>query len=710
MYFIGRILIKGLSLIYLAMSLIGFLGYFELERFSANVFNFFHAFLGTYSIIIPFICLIFAIVCWKISKIGDKDEDEDLDLGENQTKNQFQSLRKDRVRTKSVGKHTKMNGFYSYFTEELSIKSDQFINEDQYENLGRDFTTYFGQGEKNIYLPPKIVNLQGFKNYFREKNIIDKVNNKIENSPGRKESLANKAPKLFSRKPVCSSVNLPIKEVKLETRLAEDFRSKTRDLEQEKRIPKDNPTDKEWQFPSLELLNPVGRIDLKSERHNPRLLEDVLSTFGVTAKVVNITNGPILTRYEISPAPGTKISKIVNLADDISLALASREIRIEAPIPGKAAVGIEIPRLNSRTVFFREVIDSEIFSKNKGKIKVALGKDIADSAVVAELEKMPHLLVAGATGSGKSIFINCLINSLLYSVTPDEVKLLLIDPKMVELSQYNGIPHLFAPVVTDPKKANKYLNYIVKEMENRYELFAANGVRDIDHFNRTTDTKALPYIVVIIDELADLMMVASNEIEESICRLAQMARAAGIHLVIATQRPSVNVITGLIKANIPSRISFAVSSQIDSRTILDTNGPEKLLGKGDMLYSPIGMNKPVRVHGCFIEEQEVKNVIEHWRSQGQADYILNEDQLEESISVDKNEGDFDERFVEAGELVITTGVASISFLQRRLRVGYSRAARLMDMLEEAGVVGGYEGNRPRDILMSLEAFSNEHCS
>ncbi len=247
-------------------------------------------------------------------------------------------------------------------------------------------------------------------------------------------------------------------------------------------------------------------------------------------------------------------------------------------------------------------------------------------------------------------------------------------------------------------------------MENRYELFAANGVRDIDHFNRTTDTKALPYIVVIIDELADLMMVASNEIEESICRLAQMARAAGIHLVIATQRPSVNVITGLIKANIPSRISFAVSSQIDSRTILDTNGAEKLLGKGDMLYSPIGMNKPVRVHGCFIEEQEVKNVIEHWRSQGQADYILNEDQLEESISVDKNEGDFDERFVEAGELVITTGVASISFLQRRLRVGYSRAARLMDMLEEAGVVGGYEGNRPRDILMSLEAFSNEHCS
>lgn len=692
------------------MSLIGFLGYFGLERFSTNVFNFFQAFLGTYSIIIPFICLIFAIICWKISQIGDKDENKVFNVEETQTENQFQSQNKNIVRAKKTGKHRERNGFYSYFTEELSIKSDQFINEKQYEKLGRDFTTYFGEGEKNIYLPPKIVNLQGFQHYFREKNIIGKVNKKINNGSGRRESLGTKEPTLFSKKQIYSSMDLPIKETKLETHHVENSQSESKEFENEKRRSRDNSDVKKWQFPSIELLNSAEQTDLISERHNPRLLEDVLSTFGVTAKVVNITNGPVLTRYEISPAPGTKISKIVNLADDISLALASREIRIEAPIPGKAAVGIEIPRLNSRTVFFREVIDSEVFRKTKGKIKVALGKDIVDSAVVTELEKMPHLLVAGATGSGKSIFINCLINSLLYSVTPDEVKLLLIDPKMVELSQYNGIPHLFAPVVTDPKKANKYLRYIVKEMENRYELFAANGVRDIDNFNTTVETNALPYIVVIIDELADLMMVASNEIEESICRLAQMARAAGIHLVIATQRPSVNVITGLIKANIPSRISFAVSSQIDSRTILDTNGAEKLLGKGDMLYSPVGMSKPVRVHGCFIEEQEVKNIIEHWRSQGQADYVLKEDQLEESISVDKDEEEYDERFVEAGELVITTGVASISFLQRRLRVGYSRAARLMDMLEEAGVVGRYEGNKPRDILMSLETFCNEHCS
>ena len=466
-----------------------------------------------------------------------------------------------------------------------------------------------------------------------------------------------------------------------------------------------------WHLPTLNLLDPLSIVATPADPETPKLLEGVLQDFGVKAKVIRVTRGPVITRYELAPAPGVKISKIVNLADDIALALAARDVRIEAPIPGKSAIGIEVPNKHPRTVPFREVVDTNTYRQNPSKLRVALGKDIADQAVIADLGKMPHLLVAGATGSGKSVCITALINSLLFNATPAEVKLLLVDPKMVELSNYNGVPHLLAPVVTDPQKAAAALKWIVKEMETRYELFAAAGVRDIERYNqvKTAISKqaapTLPWIVVVIDELADLMLVAAADVEESICRLAQMARAAGIHLVIATQRPSVDVITGLIKANIPSRISFAVSSQIDSRTILDSVGAEKLLGKGDMLYSPQGLNKPVRVQGCFLSDDEVQRVIRHWQSQGRPEY-LDPDKLFTDPGVKGENGGTpeDELFYEAGELLISTGMASVTFLQRRLKLGYARAARLMDQLEEQGVVGGYEGSKPRQVLLTLEEF------
>lgn len=720
LYFLGGLLLKGLAFLYLLMAIIGFLGYLQLGAFSTDLFQVFHTFLGSYSIIIPFLCLIFTGVCWKFSRFKKRaeesyeyeDEYEQKSVHYSQTRRAMLnhspgSMRSGRERIRNnnrVYSQKNANGFSSYFAGELPIRNNNNLSDDKHKKLGNNFSTYFGQGSRSIYMPSKTVSLQGFKDYFRSSNMSRRESGQPRHDYARRDNKDNNIGNYSSTR-----------KNKVESLYARNTELWEKGYSQESSIIPEIPekpsvNSKSWQLPQLELLKPPVRTDNRLEEHNPKLLEDVLSTFGVTAKVVNITVGPVITRYELSPAPGTKISKIVNLADDIALALASKEIRIEAPIPGKAAIGIEIPRLYPRIVYFHEVIASENFLKSKGTIKVALGKDIADSAVVGELEKMPHLLVAGATGSGKSIFINCLINSILFCRTPEEVKLLLVDPKMVELSQYNGIPHLLAPVVTDPKQAGKYLKHIVKEMEMRYELFASTGVRDIDHYNLSVETNKLPYIVVIIDELADLMMVASAEIEETICRLAQMARAAGIHLVIATQRPSVNVITGLIKANIPSRISFAVSSQIDSRTILDMNGAEKLLGKGDMLYSPLGLNKPLRVHGCFIDEQEIKNIIDHWQKQGGTDYQISAAQLEEYSTPAKSEEEFDERFVEAAELVITSGVASVSFLQRRLRVGYSRAARLMDMLEEAGVVGESEGNKPREILMSLETFSNKHCS
>ncbi len=466
----------------------------------------------------------------------------------------------------------------------------------------------------------------------------------------------------------------------------------------------------DWDFPAYTLLEPVPNLPFVPETETQRQLEKVLQDFGVQAKVIRVTRGPVITRYELAPAPGVKISRIVNLADDIALALAARDVRIEAPIPGKAAIGIEVPNKHPRAVPFREVLETPDFKQVQSKLKVALGKDISNYPVIADLSKMPHLLVAGATGSGKSVCVTSIINSILFNASPNEVKFLMIDPKMVELNLYNGIPHLLAPVVTDPKKAATALKWVVKEMETRYELFAAAGVRDIIRYNQVKATEpstvpAMPSVVVIIDELADLMIVAADDVEEAICRLAQMARAAGIHLVIATQRPSVDVITGVIKANIPSRISFAVTSQIDSRTILDSTGAEKLLGKGDMLYSPQGLNKPVRVQGCLVTDEEVNRVISHWKAQGRPEYLDPEGLFSEPTSSRTDSGGLeDEMFNSAAELVISTGMGSVSFLQRKLKLGYSRAARLMDMLEEHGIVGPYEGSKPRQVLISLEEF------
>ncbi len=455
---------------------------------------------------------------------------------------------------------------------------------------------------------------------------------------------------------------------------------------------------------SLKIKNPRLNKDLAD---NVKILEETLGSFGVKIKVTQVTQGPAITRYEAQPAPGVKVSKITNLADDIALSLASADVRIEAPIPGKSVVGIEVPNKEISMVHFREVLETPEYQGTSSKLALCLGKDITGTPVIADLTKMPHLLIAGATGSGKSVCINTLIHSILFNARPDEVKFLLVDPKMVELANYNGIPHLIAPVVTDPRKAAGALKWIVTEMETRYELFAASGVRDIVRYNflRTQDKNdehpPLPYVVVIIDELADLMMVAPGDVEDAICRLAQMARAAGIHLIVATQRPSVDVITGLIKANIPSRIAFAVSSQTDSRTILDMNGAEKLLGRGDMLYYPMGASKPLRVQGCYLGDKEVENVVSFLQNQAKPEYqeIPNLD-----IGDIKKEEMEDELFFQAAQLFIESGTASVSLLQRRLRIGYTRAARLMDFLEGKGVVGGYEGSKPREVLMTRGQF------
>ena len=444
---------------------------------------------------------------------------------------------------------------------------------------------------------------------------------------------------------------------------------------------------------------------------NARTLQQTLENFHVKARILNACHGPAVTRYELEPAPGVKVSKITNLADDIALSLAAFSVRIE-PIPGKAAIGIEVPNKELEGVQLREVLESEKFSSAQSRLTVGLGMDIGGQAIFADLGKMPHLLVAGATGSGKSVCINTLITSILFKAKPDEVKFILIDPKMVELSGYNGIPHLMVPVVTDAKKAASVLNWSVQEMERRYSSFADHGVRNMAGFNEHFPDQKMPAIVIIIDELADLMMVAPHDVEDAICRLAQKARAAGIHMVLATQRPSVDVITGIIKANIPSRISFAVSSQIDSRTILDRSGAEKLLGKGDMLFYPVGSSKPRRVQGAFISDEEVEQLLDFIRSQGQ-EAETNEDlvnfteraaaEAEEAESGKKSkEPQQDELLGEAVNLVLSTGQASTSSVQRRCRVGYTRAARLIDAMEELGIVGPNIGSKPREILMSSE--------
>ena len=457
-------------------------------------------------------------------------------------------------------------------------------------------------------------------------------------------------------------------------------------------------------FPSLELLDGDGgrRKARRGQRNVDQrdLLERTLESFGVSAKVVQVCQGPVITRYEVEPPPGIKVSRIVSLADDIALSLAAVGVRIEAPVPGKSVVGIEVPNKERSPVYLKEVLNSSAFMDSPSKVTIALGKDIAGNAVVTSLEKLPHLLIAGATGSGKSVCLNSIIASLLFKAGPEEVKLLMIDPKRVELAIYEGIPHLFCPVVTDPKKAATALRWMVGEMEKRYKLFAAAGVRNIESYNQQADEEPLPLMVVIIDELADLMLVAAGEVEEAVCRLAQMARAAGIYLIIATQRPSVDVITGLIKANIPSRIAFAVSSQVDSRTILDMGGAERLLGKGDMLFYPVGMSKPLRVQGAFISDKDVEKLIEWWKERAEPEYIP--DVLEENKEVHSLAVMDDELFPDAVRLVVEIGQASVSMLQRRFRIGYTRAARLVDMMELRGVVGGYQGSKPREVLISQE--------
>lgn len=469
-----------------------------------------------------------------------------------------------------------------------------------------------------------------------------------------------------------------------------------------------------YKLPTLELLknrsNERDSDDKKEVLTNAKKIEETMENFGIQADIVQISKGPTITCYELQPAPGVKVSKIVNLSNDIALNLATSDVRIEAPIPGKAAVGIEVPNKNKVSVSLKEILMSDEYKNIDTKTPLALGKDIAGKPIITNMAKMPHLLIAGATGSGKSVCINTIIMSILYKSTPDDVKLILIDPKVVELNVYNGIPHLLIPVVTEAKKARNALNWAVEEMTRRYKIFAKNNVRDIHSYNNkikdNEEAETLPQIVIIIDELADLMMVSAQEIEDYICRLAQMARAAGMYLIVATQRPSVDIITGTIKANIPSRISFAVTSQADSRTILDMGGAEKLLGKGDMLFYPSNFSKPLRVQGAFVDDEEVMEVVSFLKEQNDIEYdeeILASIQNKRVSS--KNNGD--ELLPDAINLVIEEEQASISLLQRKLRIGYARAARLIDEMEERGIVGGYEGSKPRKVLIDKENLNSE---
>ena len=466
-----------------------------------------------------------------------------------------------------------------------------------------------------------------------------------------------------------------------------------------------------YQLPRTDMLKDSIKSDNRDKRdilNNAKKIEQTMQDFGINAAISQINKGPTITCYELQPAPGVKVSKIVNLADDLALNLASSDIRIEAPIPGKAAVGIEVPNKIKDSVSLKELLESEEYLSLDSKLPLTLGKNISGAPIISTIDKMPHLLIAGATGSGKSVCINTIIMSILFRAYPHEVKLLLIDPKVVELSIYNGIPHLLIPVITEPKKAASALGWAVEEMERRYKLFAQNSVRDINSYNNKfkgneNESEKLPKILIIIDELADLMMVAAQEIEDYICRLAQMARAAGIYLIIATQRPSVDVITGIIKANIPSRISFAVSSQIDSRTILDMAGAEKLLGKGDMLFFPSNLSKPIRVQGAFISDEEVEKIVDHLKSQNITEY--NDDimeSIEQDVVVGNIKEDTDELLIDAINLVVEEGQASISLLQRRLKIGYARAARIVDEMEALGIIGGFEGSKPRKVLISKE--------
>ena len=478
--------------------------------------------------------------------------------------------------------------------------------------------------------------------------------------------------------------------------------------------------DEHYEYPPINLLSKnnkkVNKAGARALTDTAAKLQKTLYSFGVSAKVEDVSVGPAITRYELKPAEGVRVSKIANLADDIALNLAAETIRIEAPIPGKQAVGIEVPNKEKEAVHLRDVVETDEFANNKSKLSVALGKDVAGQVVIADIAKMPHVLIAGSTGSGKSVCINTIITSIIYNAKPSEVKLVMVDPKVVELSVYNGIPHLLIPVVTDPRKAAGALAWAVQEMDDRYNKFATKGVRDLKGYNAAMEKDGeggkLPQIVIIIDELADLMMVAAKDVEDAICRLAQKARAAGMHLVIATQRPSVDVITGLIKANVPSRIAFAVSSQVDSRTILDMVGAEKLLGKGDMLFSPAGSSKPTRIQGAFVSDDEVEKIVGFVKANGTAKYseailesIENNNKTDKELAEESDDDDTDPLLMEAMEVVVETGQASTSFIQRKFKVGYARAGRIIDQLEERGIISGYQGSKPRQVLMSMERLN-----
>lgn len=544
-----------------------------------------------------------------------------------------------------------------------------------------------------ISLREKLHNRSTKKNKTENKSINDEVTDKSENNVLQitDYTSSNKELEIISKKERTKKINDESQEYLINAQI--DMKPKN---------------SAHYTLPTINLLNDsVSKNESNDKKeiiNNARIIEETMKNFGIEATVTHINIGPTITCYELTPAPGIKLSRIVSLSDNISLSLAMPDIRIEAPIPGKSAVGIEVPNKHKDMVTLKEMLSSKDFIESNSDLTFVLGKDITGKAIVSDIQKMPHLLIAGATGSGKSVCINTIIMSLLYKNSPDNVKMVLIDPKVVELNIYNGIPHLLIPVVTDPKKASHALNWAVAEMERRYKLFAQNNVRDIHSYNKKYKNSAekLPKIIIIIDELADLMMVSANEIEDYIARLAQMARAAGMHLIVATQRPSVDVITGTIKANIPSRISFAVSSQIDSRTILDMSGAEKLLGQGDMLFFPSSISKPIRIQGAFVTNDEVEKVVDFLRENNQAAY---DPDVIEKVTANLNQSEYDqddELLREAIELVVSEQTASISLLQRRFKIGYARAARLIDSMEERGVIGGYEGSKPRKVLLTDE--------
>ncbi len=614
-----------------------------------------------------------------------------------------------------------------FFIKDFPIQRMQSIQEEIVDNSFMDEEPFDNNYEENIPLVKESISIIKEeepikKNIEVEKPIDDYINSIQESKPVK---IISKSGKVIEKDDNMLDVNTMERDNKPKQNTTFSYTEKINKKDtQVKEDPNDfikarlNAEKKEHVFPPIDMMkkgdNSKALVSDQELKATAFKLQQTLESFNVRVSISNVSCGPSVTRYELQPEQGVKVSKIVSLADDIKLNLAAADVRIEAPIPGKSAVGIEVPNKENSAVMLRDIIESPDFKKHPSDIAFAVGKDIGGQAVVTDIAKMPHLLIAGATGSGKSVCINTLIMSILYKAKPSDVKLIMIDPKVVELSVYNGIPHLMIPVVTDPKKASAALNWAVAEMTDRYKKFADYNVRDLKGYNAKIEDEIglekLPQIVIIVDELADLMMVAPGEVEDAICRLAQMARAAGLHLIIATQRPSVNVITGLIKANVPSRIAFSVSSGVDSRTIIDMNGAEKLLGKGDMLFFPAGLQKPVRIQGAFVSDKEVSTVVEFLASQNK-DAIYPDDMTSKITNVssiggaeDSGSNGRDAYFADAGKFIIEKDKASIGMLQRVYKIGFNRAARIMDQLYEAGVVGPEEGTKPRKILMSIEDF------